>query len=172
MPLEIKGRANQNNGLAPLTQLEIEGIELSIHFLRLLGMPKSLGEIYGLLFVSPHALPMDELMARLNLSIGAASQGLKLLRSFGAVRVTYIPGDRRDHYEADLELSQFASTFIRDELQPRVDRALIRIEKMEQLLAELPSESREETQKRVLRLRHWLEKSQNMLPWLLKFLVN
>ncbi len=28
----------------------------------------------------------------------------------------YMPGDRRDHYVADLELSRFATVFIKDEL--------------------------------------------------------
>ena len=35
-----------------LSDLEVESIEMFINFLRLLGWPKSVGEIYGLLFVS------------------------------------------------------------------------------------------------------------------------
>ena len=85
-----------------LGELEVEAIEMFINFLRLIGLPKSIGEIYGLLFVAPKPMAMDEIMARLDISLGAASQGLKLLRSFGAVRVVYERGDRRDHYVADL----------------------------------------------------------------------
>ncbi|MEI9897780.1 MAG: hypothetical protein WDN28_28965 [Chthoniobacter sp.] len=63
------------NGRSPaLSELEIEAIDLFISLIRLLGMPKSVGELYGLLFVSPVALPMDTLMERLNMSKGSASQ--------------------------------------------------------------------------------------------------
>src|SRR5205809_1576702 len=92
-----------------LSELEVEAIDLFIGLIRLLGMPKSVGELYGLLFVSPAALPMETLMERLHMSKGSASQGLKLLRSFGAVRTVYVAADRRDHYVAAFDLRRFAS---------------------------------------------------------------
>lgn len=153
-----------------LEELELEAIELFINFLRLIGLPKSVGEIYGLLFVAPKPMAMDEIMERLGISLGAASQGLKLLRSFGAVRVVYERGDRRDHYVADLELSRFATAFIKDELQPRMDMAAERIKRMEVALAELPPKDRRATYQRIERLRHWLEKGQKILPWLVRFM--
>jgi DNA-binding transcriptional regulator GbsR (MarR family) len=155
-----------------LSSLEVEAIDLFINLVRLLGMPKSVGELYGLLFVSPEALPMDALMARLNMSKGAASQGLKLLRSFGAVKTVYMPGDRRDHYLAEFDLSRFASNFIKGELQPHLDSGLQRLERMQKLTAQLPAENREVAENRLARLRHWHEKGQDMFPWVLKFLVS
>ena len=156
---------------APLSELEIEAIELFINFLKLIGLPKSVGEIYGLLFVSPQPLAMDDLMQRLRISLGAASQGLRLLRSFGAVKVIYVPGDRRDHYLADLDLSNFATVFIKEELRPRMDRALERMKRMEDLSEGLSAADRKATHARIERLKHWLEKGQTMLPWIMKFLV-
>ena len=153
-----------------LNELEVEAIEMFINFLRLIGLPKSVGEIYGLLFVAPRPMAMDQIMARLGLSLGAASQGLKLLRSFGAVRVTYRPGDRRDHYVADLELSRFATVFIKEELQPRMETARQRIERMEESLVEMPPEERHTTEERLERLKHWLDKGQKILPWLIRFM--
>ncbi len=153
-----------------LSDLEVEAIEMFINFLRLIGLPKSVGEIYGLLFVATQPLPMDEIIERLGISLGAASQGLKLLRSFGAVRVTYSPGDRRDHYVADLELSRFATAFIKEELQPRIDRAVERIERMEHSLADLPAKERRITEERIARLKHWLDKGQKILPWIVRFM--
>ena len=35
----------------------------------------------------------------------------------------------------------------------------------------LPTEERHATRQRLVRLRHWLEKGEKMLPWALKFLV-
>jgi DNA-binding transcriptional regulator GbsR (MarR family) len=155
-----------------LSELEVEAIDLFIGLIRLLGMPKSVGELYGLLFVSPVALPMEILMDRLQMSKGSASQGLKLLRSFGAVKTVYMAGDRRDHYVAEFDLSRFASNFIKGELQPHLDSGLERIERMEQLIKQFVPSERETAESRLARLRHWHEKGQSMLPWILKFLVS
>jgi DNA-binding transcriptional regulator GbsR (MarR family) len=161
------------SGVAPaLTPLEIEVIDLFISLVKMLGMPKSVGELYGLLFVSPEALPMDTLMERLNMSKGAASQGLKLLRSFGAVKTAYVAGDRRDHYLAEFDLSRFATGFIKGELQPHLDSGLFRLQRVEHLIAQSPEQGREVAENRLARLRHWHEKGQAMLPWILKFLVS
>lgn len=154
-----------------LSALEVEAIELFIGFFKLIGLQKSVGEIYGLLFVSPRALAMDDIMLRLGISLGAASQGLKVLRSVGAVKPVYVPGDRRDHYVADLELSKFASAFIREELKPKLDRALERIGTMQNLANEMEAGDRSTAEERLERLRRWLERGESMLPWLLKFLV-
>jgi HTH-type transcriptional regulator, glycine betaine synthesis regulator len=154
-----------------LSELEIEAIDMFINFLRIIGLQKSIGEIYGLLFVSTKPIAMDDIMNRLDISLGAASQGLKLLRSLGAVRTVYSPGARRDYFAADLELSKFATVFIKEELGPRIERALERIRHMESLLMEMPPDERQATRQRLDRLRHWLEKGEKMLPWALKFLV-
>lgn len=153
-----------------LSDLEVEAIEMFINFLRLIGLPKSVGEIYGLLFVASRPMAMDRIMERLGISLGAASQGLKLLRSLGAVRVVYERGDRRDHYVADLELSRFATVFIKDELQPRMEMANERVRRMEECLAGLPSKERRATRQRLDRLKHWLDKGQKMIPWVLRFM--
>ena len=68
-------------------------------------------------------------------------------------------------------MSKFATVFIKEELRPRVERALERIQYMDSLLAEMPAEERQATRQRLVRLRHWLEKGEKMLPWALKFLV-
>ena len=168
MPVGFK---NSTFEVSALSELEVESIEMFIGFFKLIGLQKSVGEIYGLLFVSPRALPMDEIIDRLGISLGAASQGLKVLRSVGAVKSIYMPGDRRDHYVADLELSKFATAFIQDELKPRLDRALERIGAMETLANKMAPEDRATAEERFERLKHWLERGESMLPWLLKFLV-
>lgn len=159
-------------GTPALSSLEVEVIDLFISLVRMLGLPKSVGELYGLLFISPEALPMDALMERLNMSKGAASQGLKLLRSFGAVKTSYVAGDRRDHYLAEFDISRFATGFIKGELQPHLDSGLLRLQRMEELVAQSPASSKEVAENRLARLRHWHEKGQAMLPWILKFLVS
>src|SRR5262249_58444748 len=134
-----------------LSELEVEAIDLFIGLIKLLGMPKSVGELYGLLFVSPTPLPMETLMDRLDMSKGSASQGLKLLRSFGAVKTGYVAGDRRDHYLAEFDLSRFVTGFIKEELQPHLDSGLLRLQRMEELVAKSPAEDKETAENRLAR---------------------
>src|SRR5260221_11665625 len=94
-------RTPVHGGAAELSELEIEAIDLFIGLIRLLGMPKSVGELYRLLFVSPVALPMETLMERLNMSMGSARHGVRLIRSFGAAIRAFATADRRIHYVAE-----------------------------------------------------------------------
>jgi DNA-binding transcriptional regulator GbsR (MarR family) len=153
-----------------LSDLEIESIEMFINFLRLLGWPKSVGEIYGLLFVSSDPLAMDDIMARTGMSLGAASQGLKLLREFGAARTVYMPGERKDHYLASGELSRFATSYIEEELLPRMRTAQERIKRMERMMQSLSEADRQLPAERIDRLKYWLGKGQKVVPWLVRFL--
>jgi len=162
---------NGDTSRQSLTELEIEAIEMFINFLRFIGLQRSVAEIYGLLFVSCRPLCMEEIMNRLDLSLGAASQGLRFLRSVGAVKAVYSPGARRGHFAADLELNKFAAVIIKEELSPRIERALKRIQNMEALLAEMPAEERQEAGQRLDRLRSWLEKGERLLPRTLRSLA-
>lgn len=153
-----------------LSDLEVESIEMFINFLRLLGWPKSVGEIYGLLFVSSEPLAMDDIMARTGMSLGAASQGLKLLREFGAVRTVYTPGARKDHYIASGELSRFATSYIEEELLPRMRTAQERIKRMERMMHSMSETERQIPAERIDRLKYWLGKGQKVVPWLVRFL--
>jgi DNA-binding transcriptional regulator GbsR (MarR family) len=162
----------QADSVKPLSELETQAIDLFIGLVGLLGLPKSIGELYGLLFFSAQPLAMDDLMKRLNMSKGAASQGLKLLRSFGAIKTVYVAGSRRDHYLAEIELSRFAAGFIKEELQPHLDHGLLRLQRMERLVSDLPDSDQSGAVNRLARLQHWHEKSQDLIPWILKSLVS
>ena len=85
------------SAVGELSALEVEVIDLFVAATRLLGLPRSLGEIYGLLFMAPKPLTFDQLVSRLRISKGSVSQGLKTLRAFGSVKLSYVPGDRREH---------------------------------------------------------------------------
>ena len=117
-------------------ELELEAIDYFVRFMSLLGMPRSVGEIYGLLYFSPDPLSMDVVAAKLGISIGSASQGLRTLRSLKAVKVTYVLGDRRDYYVAEFEFRHLLSTFIKEEIMPHLESGRSRIERMEEILGQ------------------------------------
>src|SRR5664279_941808 len=63
------------------------------------GVPKSVGQIYGLLYASPEPLSFSDIVERLDISKGSASQGLQLLRSLGAIRVAdELDGRENSHF--------------------------------------------------------------------------
>ena len=97
-------------------------VEYFVSFVQVFGLPKSIGQIYGLLFVSTVALSMDEVVEHLGISKGSASQGLALLKSLGAVSSKVIAGDRREHFQADLNVSRIVTHFFENRLQPRRGR--------------------------------------------------
>lgn len=52
---------------------------------QLFGVPRSVGQIYGLLYATPEPLTLADIVERLEISKGSASQGLQLLRTLGAI---------------------------------------------------------------------------------------
>ncbi len=155
-----------------LSELEIEVIDLFVGAARLFGFPKSVAQIYGLLFLAPEPLPLDEITSRLQISKGSASQGLKFLRSVSAIKPVFVPGDRRDHFRAVAELKQLVSGFIKEELEPHIETGTVRLERLRSLLPQEtadPSIS-EHLATRVERLENWHGKAKKVLPLVGKLL--
>jgi len=134
--------------------------------MNMMGMPRSVGEIYGLLYFSEKPLPMDEIATRLAISIGSASQGLKNLRALKAIKSTYVAGDRRDHYVAESEFRRLFSNFIKDEIMPHLDSAKERILRMEKLIesGDAEIENAEFYQIRIDKLKRLTKASSRLLP--------
>lgn len=153
-----------------LNELEREVIELFIRMADVLNLPRSVGEIYGLLFISSDPLCLDDCRIRLNISKGSTSQGLKILRSFGAIRTVYIPGDRKDYYVAETSLRKMASGFASEQIRPHVDSGKERIERIRELLEAHGSEGRETLQEKIDLLDNWQRRAGQALPLILKLI--
>jgi DNA-binding transcriptional regulator GbsR (MarR family) len=153
-------------------RLEVESIDFFVRMMSMLGMPKSVGEIYGLLYFSKTPLPMDQIVYRLGMSLGSASQGLKTLRSLKAVKTTYIPGDRRDHYLAETEFRRLFANFIKEEITPHMESAKERIQRMEDALSSHDGQKDEFYHIRIEKLKKLTRAGGRLLPalaGLLKF---
>ncbi len=97
---------------------EQECVALFSGFLHVLGVPNSVGSIYGLLFASPGPLCFADIVEKLGVSKGSVSQGLAFLRQTGAVHVVEVAGDRREFFEPELGLRRLASGLIQEKIQP------------------------------------------------------
>ena len=154
-----------------LSALETGVIDLFVSGVRVLGLPKSIGEIYGLLYISPEPLSFDEILERLRISKGSTSQGLKILRSLGAVRVVYLAGARKDYYVAETELKKLASGFIREELLPHLRSGTERLQSLEPAMQELDQEPGAFFRERLGKLNVWHKRAEKLLPLIQKLLL-
>ena len=150
--------------------LELESIDFFVRLMNLLGLPRSVGEIYGLLYFNPTPLTMDQIASKLEISIGSASQGLKTLRSLKAVKTSYVQGDRRDHYLAESEFRRLFSTFLNDEILPHLESAIDRIKRMEKEMPAKSSEDFEFYNIRIEKLKRLTKASGRLLPALARLL--
>lgn len=82
-----------------------------------------MGQVYGLLFASPRPLNLDQIMSLLGSSRGGTFEGLKWLRQFGAVERVFLPGVRKEHFQAELNLRRLANGFLRLRIEPHLENA-------------------------------------------------
>src|SRR5437868_443768 len=84
---------------ADVVEFEVQVVEFFVGAADLLGVPKSVAAIYGMVFASPAPLSFADIESRLNLSKGSVSQGLRVLRDVGALKEVSRPEDRAELFE-------------------------------------------------------------------------
>lgn len=160
------------NGLPPggLASLEAEAVDLFVGLAQVVGLPKSIGQIYGLLYISTVPLSLDEIAERLDISKGSASQGLKFLRQTGAVQVSAQNGSRCDRYEAEIGLRALATGFLKEQIEPHLESGEGRLDRLKRLAADAPVADRAHVLQRVKQLERWHRRAAGLLPLLIRFL--
>lgn len=153
-----------------LSKLEIEVIETFVSTAQMLGLPKSIGEIYGLLYLSPDPLSRDQIIDKLNISLGSASQGLKQLKAFRAVKNTYVAGSRKDFFVAETEFRKFTAGFFKEEVFPQLESAKERLASLSPLLEGMPEEHLEHYRSRLSKLSAWHSKAISLLKKIIGFI--
>lgn len=133
LPPSVFGPPSSALRPSPLTPFEHGVIDIFVRLADMMGLPKSVGEIYGLLYASAQPLAFQDIIDRLDISKGSASQGLRLLRTNGAIKVVYAPTDRRDHYVPETELRALISGFLREKIQPHLESGTARLETLKGL---------------------------------------
>ncbi|MDK2964262.1 MAG: hypothetical protein PWQ29_1656 [Verrucomicrobiota bacterium] len=101
-------------------------------------------------------------MRKLRISKGSTSQGLKILRSFGAVNTTYVPGDRRDFFTAESALRKIVSGFVNEQIRPYLENGKERMARLEDL-AQAEADNAFFID-RIDRLRGWQKRANALLP--------
>jgi len=140
-----------------------ECVKLFAEVVYALGLPRSIGQIYGLLYASPAPLSFSDIVERLEISKGSASQGLQLLRSLGAIKLADAKrqalsgkraanstdaklyassftlnaddanASRRVAYEPELGLRRLLGGIIRGRIEPLVGQGRARMKNLREL---------------------------------------
>lgn len=88
------------------------------------GINRSVAQIHALLYLSPTALPADEIAETLAIARSNVSVGLKELQTWGLVRATQTLGDRRDHFETSTDVWDLFRVIIRERKRRELDPTL------------------------------------------------
>lgn len=97
--------------------------------MELWGFRRQLGRVWGVLFLSDRPLAAPELCDRLQISTGLLSMSLSELRRWGVVRPVEIPGDRKEHFEAETNVWKLVTRVLREREKRAVEDALALFER-------------------------------------------
>lgn len=85
------------------------------------GINRTMGQIHGLLYISPEPLSMDEIMQRLKISRGNASMSLRSLEEWGVVQRVHYTGDRREYFKSLTDVWELFQTLVRERKRREFD---------------------------------------------------
>jgi DNA-binding transcriptional regulator GbsR (MarR family) len=171
LPVSRNLANGEQQAAAPLGVIERQVVDFFVDGVKVLGLPGSIGEIYGMLFLAAEPLALDDLVAGLGISKGSVSQGLRTLKELGAVREVALPAERRTHFEAAVELKRLVGGFIREQIRPHLHSGIGKIGKLRETAALEPDPDRREfVGDRLHRLEHWLKTGHRVLPVVQKLL--
>lgn len=147
--------------------MERELIAFFVNAAQAFGLPKSYGEIYGLYFASEQPLALDDVIERLQISKGSASQGIRFLKEINALNTVYQPGNRKDYHTAEMSLRRIADGFLRQRITPQLKDG-------NQRLAHLRKEYTDKElgciKDKLNNIEAWSKKANLILPVVSKFL--
>ena len=142
-------------------------LNLCVKLCAILGLPKSVGLIYGAVFVSARPIEAGDICKELKISRGSVRQGLKFLKELGAIRVEGENGNRAEHFVVEDHLRKAVETFVTKKIAPAFEELgeeVVRLEKDPNL--NLPEELREKLET----IRRWHSHGELLLPLVTGFL--
>lgn len=167
----MSGITETHSPRANIDPLEQQVIDFFADGVRVLGLPRSIGEIYGLLFITQKPLSLDDLVHLLAISKGSVSQGLRTLKTLGAIREATTNGNRRTYYEPAVDLKRLAGGFIKEQIRPHLESGKSKLSQLSKTIDNIEDLERQNfARERLDRLDNWLNKSTHVLPILQKIL--
>lgn len=159
-------------------------VDFFVDAAELLGVPKSVAAIYGIVFASPVPLSFADIESRLDISKGSVSQGLRVLREVGALRATSLEqgagsselkadsskleaatsSARGVLYEPDLEMRKLVARFLENRLSKQLQSGGSRLDQLAKTLPKGRNGEAAVLKARVKQLQNWNSKAKALLP--------
>ena len=183
-----------NGRASDVIAYEEEMIRFFVDAADLLGVPKSLAAVYGIVFATPEPLSFSEIAARLNFSNGSVSQALRVLKEMGAIRRaedglqtaegglrTTEDGGRRSEgggrtsdgggrasararFVRDVELRKLVGRFIEQRLEKQLDAGSTRLDALKRSVPAGDKHATAELTNRLKSLSDWHTRARQLLP--------
>ena len=161
---DLSWRLVRDEGRPPeIVEFEESIVAFFLESAAILGVPKSVAALYGICFASPEPLSYSDIQARLNLSAGSISQGLKVLREVGALKLVRI--DARDCMTPDLELRKLIQHWITERLQRQLSAGQTRLQSIAKAVPGGGAPASKELRDRIKALQGWHDKASAVLPF-------
>jgi len=103
------------------------------------GFKRNMGRMWALLYLERKPQSAADLGERLSLSSGAVSMLLTELQQWSIVKKTWIPGERREHFEAETSIWKMVSRVFRERELRWVEDAVTAFEGAQRELAAEPA---------------------------------
>jgi DNA-binding transcriptional regulator GbsR (MarR family) len=88
------------------------------------GFSKIMGQLYGVLYMSPNPLTLDDMVRELSVSKGNVSINIRALERWNMVKPVWVKGDRKDYYEAETDFWKIVRGVLREREKKEFDQAL------------------------------------------------
>lgn len=129
-----------------------------------LGLSRSFGQIFGVIYCSPRPLAFADVVECLDLSKGSVSRGLHFLRELGAIRQVEVRDDRRAHFVSETELRRMIGGLLHTRLRAPLQSGATRLKVIGLRLVSAEEPNREFLEQRLDRLQTWHRKAMFVLP--------
>lgn len=114
--------------MASLARARRRGIETCGRIAAFWGFTRTMGRIFGLLYLSPAPLPRAEVQRRLSISVGSASMTMAALVRWGVVHRVRAPGKRAAHYAAETDFWKMISRVLDERERREIAAAVATVE--------------------------------------------
>lgn len=107
--------------LEKVRQYFIEGMSQISQFW---GFPKAMGAIYGVLYLSPVSLSLENIGKQVGVSKGTVSTNIRSLERLGMVHRQIRLGDRKDYYLAEVDFWKIVRGILKEREKTEFDHAI------------------------------------------------
>lgn len=108
------------------------------------GISRTMAEVHALLYITGQPMCTDQIMDRLGVSRGNVSMSVRALLDWSVIEKVRLPSDRKEYYQAELDVWSMLRAIARERIKREVDPMLDALDEIAQLAPEVKSSDTQE----------------------------